>query len=305
MSKKSGFWTVLALALVLLLSWHFLIKPYNYRISFVTKDPAGLVYSNLGAWLAIPGETDSSSVELISRVPYESYQQKVRLKDSLFEYRWEIEPQSDSTTKVTAYITDLKNTWVQNFYAPVYKTDFVKRSIKTVEDLATEWVNYRERYRVNEITEGQVDARFCAYVSVKTTAKQKARTMMGNIADVMGYINTNELELQGDPFLQVTRWDQKTDSISFDFCFPIKPSDSLVASPIVKFKEVQAFSGIKTIFNGNYSISEKSWYWLLRAAENRNLEVEALPFEVYKSDPHMGGDALKWEAEIYLPFKNQ
>ena len=48
--NKSGLWTVLALALVLLLSWHFLIKPYNYRISFETKDPAGLVYSNLGAY---------------------------------------------------------------------------------------------------------------------------------------------------------------------------------------------------------------------------------------------------------------
>ena len=303
--NKSGLWTVLALALVLLLSWHFLIKPYNYRISFETKDPAGLVYSNLGAWMAVKGDADSSAVELISRVPYSSYIQRVQLKDSLFEYRWEIVPTSDSTTKVTAYITDLNNKWIQNFYAPVYKTDFVKRSIRTVEDLAKEWVDYRERYRVGPVVQAEVSGRYCAYVSVRTTAKQKARTMLGNIADVMGYINSNNLELQGDPFLQVTQWDQKTDSIAFDFCFPIKASDSLPPSEVVKFKEVQAFSGIKTIFNGNYSISDKSWYWLLRHAENNNIEVDPLPFEVYKNDPHMGGDALQWEAEVYLPIKNQ
>jgi len=113
------------------------------------------------------------------------------------------------------------------------------------------------------------------------------------------------LELQGDPFLQVTHWDQQTDSIAFDFCFPIRANDSLPVSEVVKFKEVQAFTGIKTIFNGNYSISDKSWYWLLRHAENNNIEVDPLPFEVYKNDPHMGGDALQWEAEVYLPIKNQ
>lgn len=297
---------MIALALVMLLSWHFIIKPYNYRISFITKDPSGLVYSNLLAWKAAKGLEDSSEVSITHRDYNTNYlEQQLRLKDSLFEYRWKLEPQTDSTTRVTAYITDLNNSWIQNLYTPVYKNDFVKRSLRTVEELGSEWVDYRKRYRVGQITEANVDSRFCAYVSVETTSAQKARTMMTNIADVMGYINSNELELNGDPFLQVTAWDRVTDSISFNFCFPIKPSDSLPASSVVKFKEVAGFKGIKTIFNGNYSISDKSWYWLIRHAENKNIKVKQLPFEVYKNDPHMGGDPLKWEAEIYLPLQNQ
>ena len=303
--SKGGIWTIVAIVLVGILFWHFLIKSYNYRISFITKDPAGLVYSNLNSWQALKGLEDSSSVIATERLAFETITQEVSVNDSLFEYRWSIQPVTDSTTRVTVYITDLQNAWIQNLYTPVYKNDFVKRSLKTVQELGSEWVDYRDRYRVGAISEGQVNSQFCAYLSVETTSGQKARTMMTNIADVMGYVNSNALELAGDPFLQVTKWDRITDSISFDFCFPIKRTDSLPESAVVKFKEVEGFKGIKTIFNGNYSISDKSWYWLIRHAENNNLQVEYLPFEIYKNDPHMGGDPLKWDAEVYLPLQNQ
>lgn len=303
--SRTGIWTFIALVMVGVLSWHFIIKSYNYRISFITKDPAGLVYSNLLAWQAVKNMEDSSSVSIQERVPFESLTQQLSIKDSLFEYRWKIEPETDSTTRVTAYVTDLNNRWIQNLYTPVYKNEFVKRNLSVVQDLGEEWINYRDRYRVGAVEEAAVESRYCAYLTVETTTSQKARTMITNIADVMGYINTNALELVGDPFLQVTKWDRATDSISFDFCFPIKRTDSLPASKVVKFKEVAAFNGIKTIFNGNYSISDKSWYWLIRHANNNNLEVDYLPFEIYKNDPHMGGDPLQWDAEVYLPLKNQ
>jgi len=301
MSKK-GLRLILGILFLGLLAWHFLIKDYNYRVSFTTKDSPGLVYRNLVGWEFLKDLENESIVELLNKQPYQVVSQSVRVNDSLFNYKWKISKTKDSLTKVVVYITDTEHQFKQNLLSPFSANNFVKRSIKTVQDLGQEWVNYRENYQIGPVSKNRVREQFCAYISLETKVANKAGSMVRNIADVMDYINANNLELKGDPFLQVTQWDQIQGTIQYDFCFPISPEDTLVNNTKVKFKTVAAFDGIKTSFNGNYSISDISWYTLLDYAKENNIPVHNLPFEIYKDDPHSGGNPIQWEAEVYLPI---
>lgn len=129
--------------------------------------------------------------------------------------------------------------------------------------------------------------------------------MLYSISDLMGYINENDLELQGDPFLEVTKWDEVSGAMEYNFCFPISESDSLPPSDLVFFKNSPSFKAIKAEFNGNYAISYNAWYYLQEYAEQHKLKVKDLPTEVYLDDPQSGGDAIGWKAHIYLPIEDE
>lgn len=304
MNKKTWL-TIFAFGLIGLFCWHFLIKTYQHKISFEIKDTPGVVYSNLSEWKSIKDLKDSSQVEILKRIPFKQVVHKVTLKDSSFTYRWEFARTNDSITRVTAYISDNLHAFSQNLTAPFGGSNFIKRNTATVKDLAQEWISYRERYKLSEVNEAKRPATFCAYVSVVSEVSKKANSMRRSIADVMSYVNENNLDLTGEPFLQVTAWDQLEQTIAFDFCFPIKESDSLPASDRVEFKVAPAINGLKTSFNGNYNIADKAWYRILDYAEQNNIPIINLPTEVYMDDPHSGTDAITWEAQVFMPIKSQ
>jgi effector-binding domain-containing protein len=131
---------------------------------------------------------------------------------------------------------------------------------------------------------------------------KKAKNMLSNIATIMEYINSNEIALQGDPFLEVTSWDKQDETIKFNFCFPIEKSDSIPKNAQLQFKTLAPFRALKAEFNGNYSISNNAWYFLLDYAERNNLNIRELPLELYLVDPHIGGDSMNWKALIFLPL---
>ena len=155
---------------------------------------------------------------------------------------------------------------------------------------------------MHSITDTVFEARYAVYLPLKSAVNKKASTMLYSIGDLMGYINENEVKLQGDPYLEVTKWDEESSTIEYNFCFPIAKSDSLPVSDLVFFKESPSFRGIKAEFNGNYAITNNAWYYLLEYAKRNNLKVRNLPTEIYLDDPQSGGDAMSWKAHIYLPL---
>ncbi len=121
----------------------------------------------------------------------------------------------------------------------------------------------------------------------------------------MGYINDNEIELQGDPYLEVTKWDEELGTMEYNFCFPIAKSMSLPPSDLVFFKDSPSFRALKAEFNGNYAISNNAWYYLMEYAQQQNIKVKNAPTEVFLDDPQSGGNALEWKALIYIPVVDE
>lgn len=298
---KKMFLGILLLLLLAAVGYFFIWKP-NYQVSFVTKHPQGLVFKHLQDW-PIYGKQDSLIITYKNGERYHRLSQEVKVNDSIFQYDWEIQAVQDSLTKVTAKIID-KNQYYKQKLAVLFGTsDFKKRSLRNVKNVGDQLVSKSENFIINPISDTLLPSTFCAFVPVKSTTKNKALDMLKEINLVMGYIKGNDMDLKGDPFLEVTSWNQENDSIQFDFCFPIAKTDSLPPSSQVQFKTTEPRKMLKTLFNGNYRISDNAWYALLDYAERNQIEIESLPTEIFLNDPHEGGNSLEWEAQILVPLK--
>ena len=296
--------TLTAIVLFAVLCWYLFLKGYNYRIRFKTPHAPGTVYSslyNLQKW----NTEDFDSVVVVRTRPFEELTHHLFVNDSSFAINWKIKRFDDSLTQVTALAKDLNNPLIQNLSVPFQKNDFVSRSIKTTQDQMNGLYMHEKAYKVqlsgDEIV--SIPSQFCAYITLESKIYEKGNTMISNIGLIMNYIKSNNIPLTGDPFLQLSSWNTEDETIVYDFCFPIKKLDSMPETETINFKHTEEFKGLKAIFNGNYRLTDRAWYELIDHAESLGLDYEMRPYEVYRNDPHSGGNDLEWVSEVYLPVK--
>lgn len=294
---------ITAIILVLTASWYFFIKDYDYKVTFKAKHAPGVVYNTLVSWNNWKPKAKKVVTNKAVK-PFSEVSQQLNVSDSLIDIKWVIERQSDSTSKVSAYLTDTKHSFIQKLKVPFTKTNFVKRSISTVDKIRKGLKLHEKDYGVTAIEKATFPEQNIAFVTITTTLHEKAKKMMPNTLDVMQYIRNNELVLTGHPYLEVKSWNKSEDKITYDFCFPIAKQDNYPVNKKVKVKSTKKVEAIKTVFNGNYRISDRAWFTLIDYAENNNIAINALPIEVFLNDPHSGGNDLKWKAEVYMPIKN-
>ncbi len=290
-------------ALLATLLWYFFLKQEHYQIRFITSQPPGVVYQHLADW-PIFGKQDSLEVVWEGGSRFSTVHQMVIDREDTLDYQWDIWRINDSTTKVKAKVTDPKHYWKRKWEVPLQIGNFASQNVTLVENVRNQLNKKAENFEVEAIADTIFPSKFCAYISVENVpVAQKANKMLSEISLVMGYIKDYEIPLDGDPFLQVTRWDQENNTIDFDFCFPIQKSDSLPPTQGVAFKTTNNERFLKAVFHGNYRISDHAWYYLLDYANRNDLQIEALPTELYLNDPHVGGNSLEWEAHIFVPLK--
>lgn len=294
---------LLGIAILATLIWYFFLKHEHYQIRFTTSQPPGVVYRHLEDW-PLFGKQDSLEVLLNRGNRYTFLEQSVIDGEDTLRYRWEIERIKDSTTLVKAKVTDPKHYWKRKLEIPFNLGHFIPENVNRVKNVGDVLINKAEGFEVEAITDTVYPGKFCAYVSVSNVpVQQKANKMLSEIALVMGYLKEHEIPLAGDPFLEVTHWDQEKNTIDFDFCFPIQKNDSLPPTSEVMFKTTGNQHFLKAIFHGNYRISDNAWYYLMDYAQQNDLQIDPLPTELFLNDPHAGGNSLEWEAHIFVPLK--
>ncbi|MGB5227059.1 AraC family transcriptional regulator [Eudoraea sp.] len=290
---------VLLPLLLIGLVWYLFIKPYDYLVTFKARTFPGTINQSLKIW-----NSTLEDAQLVNQEGLTQLEQNIKFNDSTYLYQWDIIPLTDSTSEVKVYVKDLDHSFKNKITIPFFNTDFEKRTISTVKDFNEKLNEHIDKFRVNVTGKSELSSTYCAYVSVKTTQFGKAKGMMYNYPLLNTILANNGIELNGRPFLEVTQWDKETDSIQFDFCYPIIKSDSLPQHPDLKYKQFNSRNALKAVYNGNYITSDRAWYALMDYAAKNDIEVTGLPVEVFQNNPNMGGDALTWAAEIYLPLKN-
>lgn len=290
------------LLLLILLVWYFKIKKEDYQISFEAPVHKGIVYKHILHWNQYAHD-DIDSIKTITNIPLKTIEQLIYIQDSTFLYHWDFSNKVFGTTKVTAHISDKKNSASQRLQVPFFQNRFVQRSIKNVENIAKGIRIEKQKFKLSTIKDTIVETGYCAYLPVQSKIDKKATSMLAAIAPIMKYIKTNNIEITNNPFLEVTRWDQQNNIIDYNFCFPIKKSDSIPINDNIKFKTNSSFNALNVTFNGNYRISDYGWYHLLDYANDNQIQVKPLPFEIFLDDPHGGGNPLDWKAEIFLPLE--
>jgi len=290
---------VLLPLLVAGLLWYLFIKPYDYLVTFKARTFPGTINQSIKTW-----NSTLKDAQLVNQEGLNHLEQNIKFSDSTYLYQWDIIPLTDSTSKVKVYVKDLDYSLQNKIAIPFFNTDFEKRTINTVKDFSEKLNEHIGNFRVKVTGKKELPATYCAYVSVKTNQFGKAKGMMYNYPLLNTILANNGIELNGRPFLEVTQWDKETDSIQFDFCYPIIKSDSLPQHPDLKYKQFNSRNALMAVYNGNYITSDRAWYALMDYAGKNDIQVTGLPVEVFQNNPNMGGDALTWKAEIYLPLKN-
>jgi effector-binding domain-containing protein len=284
--------------IIVVLGWYLFVKPNDYQITFTANTFPGAINQTIKSW----------DKRMQSNIPIKqdgllNLEQQLKFNDSIINYNWEIIPVTDSTSKVKVKVTDLNNSFMNKVMIPFTSTVLEKRSKKNLISFNQYLNDHIKKFRVSIVGEDELKSTFCAYLTVKGSQSEKAFEMMREFPFLSGFVDNYNIAAEGTPFVEITKWDMENDSIEYNFCYPVIESDSLPLNDEIKYKEFKGSKALKAIYNGNYITSDRAWYLLLKYAEKHNIEVANTPVEIFYDNPSMGGDELKWKAEIFMPIK--
>lgn len=289
---SSGLVLVLALAGV----WYFLIKSYDYKISFQTTAAPGTIYLRALHWK--PERTST-----IEKVPYHELTQKLDLQAKPVNLKWEFTPVNDTSTRVEAFVKVTDNIFTERLKLLVGQSAKQEKMAGELESFRDLLEKDDELFYIKVTGEALVPESLCACISLESQMEKKATGMMQNIGLLQEYMRQHELELQGKPRVKVSAWNTNTNQIKFDFCFPLSGEKNLPDTAFIQIKKIPSQKALKAIFRGNYIFSHHAWLQLLNYAEIHGYEMAGQPMEVFIDNPELGGDSRNWEAEVYLPVK--
>ena len=296
--KKVALW--LGIAVIAVLFWYFLVKPYDYLVRFEVKTSPGAVNQMIKIWngvLESPGTIEQESLNELK--------QTLTFNDSTHIYHWKMRRLTDSTSQIKVYARDADHSFDNKLTVPFRDTDFEKRTRKTLTDYLEKLNEHIDRFRVTYLGETEIPQKFCAYTTVTTSQYGKAMGMMRDHNYIGGQLVRNKIKLDGTPMVEIVEWNQEKDSLVFHFCYPIVKTDSLPDLGEIKYKQMESAKALKAEFNGNYIFSDRAWYYLRDYAQENGLEVTDKPVEIFYNNPNMGGDELKWKADIFMPLKEE
>lgn len=278
--------------------WYLFLKPYDYLVTFKAKTFPGTINQTIKIWNSTMPDS-----EILGQEGILALTQRLHFGDSTHIYDWKITAVNDSLSKVRVYVKDPNHSLMNKVSIPFSDTDFEKRSRETLTDFNKKLNEHIESFKVKIVGKEEIKSTFCACTTVHSTQFGKARGMMNGYPLLSTFLVENKVELNGLPFLELTQWHKKTDSIQFEFCFPIIRSQNLPQNADLHYKQFTSKKAIKAIYNGNYITSDRAWYALEDYAKKNKLEITGLPIEIFHNNPNMGGDELNWKAEIYIPLK--
>ena len=281
------------------LLWYFFIKPQDYQVRVAANSSAGIINQALKAW---NNSLPKASIRQVKNLYH--LEQMISFGDSTHVYQWNITPITDSTSHLVVDIKDVNYSLKNKLYIPFADTNLEKTSRKTVTEFIESLNKHLKEFKVTFIGVEELPSTYCACVEHKTIQNQKAFAMMESYPFLNSVIGNNEIEVNGIPFIETTDWNMQNDSIVFNFCYPIIKKDSLPTIKDVVYKEFIGMKSLKAIYNGNYMTSDRAWYTLLDYAKKNAIEVDKKPIEFFFNNPNMGGDALRWKAEIYMPLSD-
>lgn len=284
--------------------WYLFIKQYDYQFKTTAKYNPGTVYHELAEW---QGFSDKYSIRTIEGEPFSNLVQRIKLDSSYYiELEWELVQQDDSLTALSLNVASNKNQLTNRWEIlnPFQKSTFIDTLKRNLLSFKKDLQNQQEVYRITSEKEiVETPHKLCACsASRNIPINKKADEMIATISRLENYFLKKNLELNGYPFVKITRWDRKANIIDFKFCFPVSDSLQLKETSLVSLEEYPSQKALMTKFNGNYRLSHFAWFELLFEARKRGIETSGLPLEIFYDNPMVDINDAQWRADVYLPI---
>lgn len=291
----------IGLVLILGVLGYLFVYPYDYTVRFEANTFPGTINQTIKAWHDSKGLADTEVLQKDLR----HLSHEVQVGDSVHLYQWEIEPLTDSTSRVIVKIRDRDHSLANRLEVPFGGSTIEKSSKRMVTAFAKELNTHLDLFKVRVEGLDELPSTFYAYAELVTSQRGKADGMMDYYQLLSDLIFKAEVTMNGPPMIVVDEWNRETDSLKYKFCFPIVRSENLPEHPEISYGRIFSKRALKATYNGNYITSDRAWYALMDYAEKHGFEVEPTPVEVFYNNPSFGGDATRWKAEIFLPLKEE
>ncbi len=291
---------ILGIVLLMILGvliWLVFLKPSDFVAVLEAKSVPGTINHTLKTW-----SRSMENSDIRQDTDQNHLRQELRSNDSLYVFDWKLTKENDSLTRIEVGVSLESANPLMRIRNLFSDTDFKRRSRNTILDFNEKLKEHLASFRVRIDGQASLDPTYCAYVTIENGQLEKALGMMQNYSLLTDVLLENKIELNGMPFVEVTHWDQEKELLKYNFCYPIVKKDSLPSDGLVSFKQFEGGQYLKATYNGNYISSDRAWYALLDYAEQKGIEIEGKPVEIFFNNPNMGGDELKWRADIYMPL---
>lgn len=278
--------------------WYFGLKNYDYSISFKATQVPGEVYHKL----LVFDYKNLANLTETNRNPYNSIEQTAQINNTAIYLNWQFEEENDSVSRVRVLVNQ-ENRFKSRWQMLTGRNEIQKVLLNEVQRLKLALELDTEQYKVEITGTALSPAGTCACISLENEIDGKAGDMMQTIGKLATFLEDNELKMAGKPRIQVRKWDNQDNKISYEFCFPFVPGEVKKSSPDIHIKEFGVQKSIHAIYNGNYMYSHLAWIRILNYAQKNNYELIDTPLEIFQENPELGGDSRFWRADIYIPLK--
>ncbi len=280
--------------------WYLYIKKYDYEISFKANAAPGSVYDQVKNLRSSAKTNDIKEI-----YPYESLQQKIVVDKIPVTLEWNFKSIGDTVTKIDVGIISQDHSFTNRLNVLIGASTIIDSVKSNLIDFRKKIMNYTNSFMV--VIDGEAELPEMEFISVssKTKRYRKANEMMRSNAYLYPMLTKNDIQKTGFPFVNISNWDTKTDSIHLDFGFPIRYQDSLPVGSGINVGKIKSKKALKATYHGNYRNSDEAWFVLLAYARKNDILVENTPLEIFYNNPMQGGNELEWKAEIFLPIKDE
>lgn len=295
---------IIALSVLFSLSlvWYLFIKESDYCISFKVNTATGTVFQGIQEWSAIQHQKHNENYTILEKRNFDFIKHEMKKGNTQFEYTWDIKSINDSVTKVSVGIKELNHGLYNKLTAPFFDTSFKKEQIKKITDFKKGLSEHIKNFKVKIEGEGTSEETFVAYISLKSVLQEKAQNMIMSDAGITGFLFDNKIKIIGRPYVEIINWNLESETIDFNYCFPIDKDTKVIANETVKFKTLPALKGLKATYYGNFRTSDRAWFTLLDYAKKNNIKLQKKVLEHFLANPFNGGNELEWETKIIIPF---
>ncbi len=289
----------------LLFVWYLFIKENDYIISFNIKAATGTVFQGVNEWTTAQNTNQSENYSLLEKNNFDYIKKEMIKGQNHLQYTWNLNPINDSVTNVKVGIKDMQHSLYNRLTVPFFKTEFKKEQINKIKDFKTGLDEHIKKFKIKIDGEGTSEEIFVAYISLKSVLQEKARNMIANDADITGFLYRNKISIIDSPYLEITNWNYETETLDFNYCFPIHKNTKIIPDELVKFKTIPAMKGLKATYYGNFRTSDRAWFALLDYAKRHDYKLQNKVLEHFMANPFNGGNELSWETKIIIPFETK
>ncbi len=290
-------WRAAALILLVWVLYYFFLRSYEYKVNFEAKTLPGDVIQTIRIW-----NRSLDSAQIVEVDSFKHVRQQIILEDRAYFYDWYFQ-QDDSITKVSIQISEPAHKLSNKVNVLIGEPSIEKDGASIAKTFYSILKQHLEITNVKVIGEEKVGSEFCLCRSLEKGQFNKAQGMMENFLPMSTFIEASGLKLTGLPSVRINAWSHSKGKLKYDFCFPIKETDSLPAIEGLEYKRFKEFTALKAEYHGNFITSDRAWYSLYQYASDADYKVNGLPVEYFVDNPNFATKETSWKAEIFLPIE--